>query len=308
MKTFILFFIGLIIFSCIVNAQTNSDSLKKHVVKLTSYPLARNEKNIEYLNKASEYIKSNFANYSKRVVFQKYEVEGKIYQNVLSSFGPDTGKRFVVGAHYDVCGEVPGADDNASGIAGLLEIARQLSRVNASLPFRIDLVAYTLEEPPYFNTKQMGSYKHALSLKENNIAVIGMINLECIGYYTDRPNSQHYPFCGYRLLHGNRANFIAIVQKNGMGNWSSRMRYLMKQYAHGIRLVSYKPIAIKKGTRLSDHKNYWDLDFPALMITNTAMYRNVNYHQETDSYETLDYFRMTKVVDMVFQSLIRYRE
>lgn len=304
----ILILIGIIGYANISFAQTNFDSLKKHVVKLTSYPMARNEKNIEYLNKAAEYIKANFSNYSKRVVFQKYEVEGKIYQNVLASFGPDTGKRFIVGAHYDVCGEVPGADDNASGVAGLLEIARQLSKFNGSLPFRIDLVAYTLEEPPYFNTQQMGSYKHALSLKENNIAVIGMINLECIGYYTDRPRSQHYPFFGYRLLHGGRANFISIVQKWGMGNWSSRMRYLMKQYAQGIRVVNYKPIAFTNATKLSDHKNYWKLGIPAMMITNTAMYRNHRYHQETDTYETLDYFRMAKVVDMVFQSLIRYRE
>jgi hypothetical protein len=110
------------------------------------------------------------------------------------------------------------------------------------------------------------------------------------------------------LLHGGRANFISIVQKWGMGNWSSRMRYLMKQYSQEIRVVNYKPIVLRKATKLSDHKNYWELGFPAMMITNTAMYRNHRYHQETDTYETLDYFRMAKVVDMVFQSLIRYRE
>lgn len=290
------------------DGQSNIDSLRKHVVKLTSYTEARNIRHPESLLKAATYIREQFALYTRRTAYQKFEADNQIYQNVLASFGSDTGKRIIIGAHYDVCGDVPGADDNASGIAGLLEIARLLHLLKTPLPFRIDLVAYALEEPPYFNTPHMGSFHHAKSLRDHQIPVLGMINLECIGFFTDRRHAQHYPFFLWRWMHGSRANFITTVQRWGHSAWSSRMRYVMKQYSPHLRVVNCKPLFGKKYTALSDHKNYWEMDFPAMMITNTAFLRNPNYHKVTDQYETLDFFRMAQVVDMVFQSVIRFKE
>ncbi|MDQ3101811.1 MAG: M28 family peptidase, partial [Bacteroidota bacterium] len=120
-------------------------------------------------------------------------------------------RTLVIGAHYDVAGEQPGADDNASAVAGLLEVARMLFRTKPELDYRIDLVAYCLEEPPYFATKEMGSYVHAKSLKDAGTDVIGMISLEMIGYFSDEPGSQNFPSPELAELYPNTANFIIVV-------------------------------------------------------------------------------------------------
>ncbi len=288
-------------------AQSNKDSLFKHVVKLSTWPYARNFKHIEYLNKSASYIHDNFTVHCTRVFRQKFLVENQVVQNVIASFGPELAPRIIIGAHYDVFGEAPGADNNASGIAGLLELSRLLTKIDKNLLYRIDLVAYTLGEPPFFNTKDMGSYHHALSLVENKVEVIGMINLQGIGYFTDRPKSQRYPLFLYRLLYGHRGNFIAVIQKNGQGNWPNRMNYLFKQYIQGLKYIHVKPWITFKALYQSDHKNFWDLGIPAITITNTGYFRNKNFHRDTDTYETLDYFRMAKVIDMVFKSIVHFR-
>lgn len=288
-------------------AQSDKDSLFKHVVKLSTFPYARNFYHLEYLNKSATYIHDNFSLHCPRVFRQKFIVDKQIVQNIIASFGPEQAPRIIIGAHYDVFGEAPGADNNASGVAGLLELSRLLSKIDKNLLYRIDLVAYTLKEPPFFNTKDMGSYHHALSLKENQVEVIGMINLQSIGYFTDRPKSQRYPFFINRWLYGHRGNFIAVIQKNGQGNWPNRMNYLFKQYIQGLRLIQVKPWITFKGLYQSDHKNFWDMDIPAIVITNTGYFRNKNYHRDTDTYETLDYFRMAKVIDMIFKSVVHFR-
>ena len=131
----------------------------------------------------------------------------------MCSFGTNNNKHVIVGAHYDVCGDQEGADDNASGVVGLLELARMLE--GQSLNNQIDLVAYTLEEPPYFRTTYMGSYKHAKSLVDNKAIVRGMICLEMIGYFSDEKQSQTYPVEGMEELYGTTADYISIVSKTG---------------------------------------------------------------------------------------------
>lgn len=301
------FLIFLVLLSINLQAQSSVDSLKKMVVRLSTLPKARNYKNVDYLNKAADYIHLKFSLATPNVVRQKFEVMGQSYSNVIASFGPDTAARIIIGAHYDVFGEAPGADVNASGVAGLLELARLLGKIDKQLLFRIDLVAYTLTEPPFLNTTFMGSYRHALSLKQFQVKVLGMICLDGIGFFTDKTKSQRNPFFFSRWRTGRVGNYVAIVQRYGNGSWPSRMTYLLNQYMQGMRVVRIKPWITYKALTQSDHQSFWKLGYPAILITNTGKYRNKNFHYDTDTYETLDYFRMAKVVDMVYRSMLHYR-
>ena len=267
-------FIALCALSFLLKAQSNADTLRKHVVRLSTLPFARNMANPTSLYKASAYIEAVFLNQTSRVVAQNYLVDKEPYRNIICSFGPDTGYRIIVGAHYDVFGEAPGADGNASGVTGLLALAALLKKQEKNLRYRIDLVAYTLGEMPTNNYKMMGSYKHAQSLAENKIPIIGMIDLKGIGYFTDRPRSQRYPFFAYRWMHGRVGNFIGIVQEPGGGLWGRQIRGLCQQYVKGLRTINFKPAVPFKGFTEGDHKNYKHFGFAFVLLTNTTFYRN----------------------------------
>lgn len=193
----------------------------------------------------------------------------------------------IVGAHYDVCGEQPGADDNASAVAGLLEIARFAKRHEAELPYRVDFVAYALEEPPFFGTTKMGSYVHAKYLYENDIKVRGMICLEMIGFFTDRKKSQRYPLPFMGLFYPGTGNFIGVVSNYGSSSFAKQVSRHLK--ATAVNVETLKTPSILTGVDFSDHRNYWKFGYSAVMITDTAFYRNPNYHEPSDTMETLDY-------------------
>lgn len=142
--------------------KADRQNLYQHVDFLTSIYPFRNYRNIESLQKAADYIFSHFSKTKLAVSRQKWEVNGHIYENIIASYQPENNIRFIVGAHYDVYKDIPGADDNASAVAGILEIARLLSE-KTNIPYGIDLIAFCLEEPPFFKTKNMGSYIHAKS-------------------------------------------------------------------------------------------------------------------------------------------------
>lgn len=146
------------------NIKADTTKIKKHLTLITKTDKSRNYKNLKTLNKIGAYIFDEFKTYADSTYYQKYNVKGNEYKNVIAVFGSENSKTIVIGAHYDVCGEQEGADDNATGVVGLLELARMLQ--GKKLNYRIELVAYTLEEPPFFRTKQMGSYIHAKSLKD----------------------------------------------------------------------------------------------------------------------------------------------
>lgn len=299
---------GLIVWlACLVSATpafaVNADTvkLKQHLLAITGTTQPRNHQHTDALNQVAAYIRHEFEQLNGQVQEQVYTVAGKEYRNVVLSVGPADAPRLVVGAHYDVCEDQPGADDNASGVAGLLELARLLDK--HTLPFRIDFVAYTLEEPPYFRTEHMGSYVHANSLYEQQADVMGMISLEMIGYFKDEKGSQRYPVAPLKLFYGNRGNYIAIVQRFGNGSFG---RSLLRNYkkAATLPVKSLRAPAFLTGVDFSDHLNYWRFGFDALMITDTSFYRNSNYHQPTDTIYTLDFKRMGEVVDAVYTSIL----
>lgn len=297
---------GLIQFSC-ASSHTGtyeilSDTLRieNDLRVITKSEKSRDYKNVETLNLVADYIFKELLKTCDTVYYQTYQVNGIEYKNVVGSIGQDNPERIVLGAHYDVAGEQEGADDNTSGVVGLLELSRLLSK--DILNYRIDFVAYTLEEPPFFGTEHMGSNIHAKSLFDDGANVKGMICLEMIGYFNDEPKSQSYPVGFLKLFYGSKGDYITVVQKFGNGKFGRQVKRLMKNQGL-IKTKSFSGPAKMPGVDFSDHKNYWKYGYSAVMITNTAFYRNKNYHEKTDKMETLDLKRMALVIDEVYLTL-----
>jgi len=293
-------FLTLSFLTCLGN--TDTVSIKDHLKNITKTAAYRNHQNIAQLNIVADYIKNHLSKYTDSTSFQEYEVEGKVYKNVICSFGTENKSRIIVGAHYDVCGEQEGADDNASGVVALLELAKQLK--GQKLNKRIDLVAYTLEEPPYFRTEYMGSYIHAKYLADHQIDVFGMLSIEMIGFFSDERKSQNYPLGILSWFYGNKGDYITLVNKFGKGKFA---RQFSKRFKQGKTIKTKKFTAPRAlpGIDFSDHLNYWNFGYSAMMITDTSFYRNKNYHQKTDTIETLDINRMAKVIDGIYLALLK---
>jgi hypothetical protein len=279
---------------------SDTSRIENDLRKITKTNKSRNYQNIEILNLVADYIFNEFSKNCDTVYFQKFYVNGIEYKNVIGSIGTEKSKRIIIGAHYDVAGNQEGADDNASGIVGVLELSRLLSK--EQLNQRIDFVAYSLEEPPFFRTEYMGSNIHAKSLFDNEIDVNGMICLEMIGYFSDKPNSQNYPVGFLKLFYGSKGDFITVVQKFCNGKFGRRFKRLMKNEGT-IKTKSFRGPSFLPGIDFSDHQNYWKYGYSAVMITNTAFYRNKNYHEQTDKMETLDLKRMALVIDEIYLSV-----
>ncbi|MFH2044248.1 MAG: M28 family peptidase [Pseudomonadota bacterium] len=281
------------------------DNLKQTVQYLSSMSPARSFSYPESLENSAQYISQKFIEYGLEPKSQKFEVSGYVYENIIASAGPKEGERIIVGAHFDVCGDQPGADDNASAVAGLLEIARFAKKHESKLPYRVDFVAYNLEEPPFFGTENMGSYFHAKSLHDNNIKIRGMICLEMIGFFSDKEKSQTYPVGLMRLFYPGTGDFICVVSNYGSSSLAKQLSLHLK--ATSVNVETLKAPSIITGVDFSDHRNYWHFGYDAVMITDTAFYRNPNYHQTSDTIDTLDFTRMKEVVKGVCWSLLNIK-
>ena len=283
-----------------LSVHSDPARLRSHVETLAQEMVPRSAARRENLVRAADYIRDQLLATGARASFQPVEHDGSTFRNVIARLGPESGECVVVGAHYDAAGDAAGADDNASGVAGLLELARLVQA--EPLPLRLELVAYSSEEPPYFRTQAMGSFVHSEGLRRDGVIVRAMICLEMIGYFSDAPGSQDFPFPGMDLLYPSSANFIAVAGCIGQES-------LVREVKRGMAEVSDLPVYSMNAPRFvagidfSDHLNYWNAGFPAVMVTDTAFYRNPNYHETTDTPQTLDYTRMAKVVDGVFGAL-----
>jgi hypothetical protein len=290
-----------------MNIPVDKERLRHDVQTLTDMVLPRNAENVTSLDKSAEYILKEFRKTGGRAEIQRFTQDGKEYKNVICSFGPKLGERVIVGAHYDVHGNQPGADDNASGVAGLLELSRLVQALKAELKCRIDFVAYTLEEGQCFKhpfSRHYGSYIHARSLAQARISVRAMICLEMIGYFTDRPNSQKYPLFFLRWLYPDKGNFIAVVGKWGEGSLVKKVKKLLAALSQ-VPVESLTAMSFIPGISSSDHQSYWKFNYPAVMITDSAYYRNKNYHKPGDTADTLDYDRMAEVVKGLYWTIIQ---
>lgn len=272
--------------------QTN---LKRTVNFLSKEIGSRGYLQVDSLNKTGDYIKSELSNYGYTVLEQPYEVEGHIYKNIFVELKGEKPpeKVLVIGAHYDTVMGTPGADDNASGIAGLIELARLLS--DRSFDKTIQLVAFTLEEAPFFRSRFMGSHIYAQSLKQRGIDVEGVICLEMIGYFTDAPESQLFPLPFFRWMYPTKGNFIIIVGNMRSRSFLNRVKSGFKK-GTDLPVESISAIPLVIGIDFSDHRSFWKLNYDAVMVTDTAFYRNPQYHGMGDTPEILDYERMAKVV------------
>lgn len=200
----------------------------------------------------------------------------------------------VIGAHYDTVPTTPGADDNASGVAALLELGRRLK--GAKLPRTVRLVAFTNEEPPYFKTAQMGSLVYARAAASAGDRVVAMLSLETLGYYDPRPGSQSYP-PGLGLLYPDRGDYLAFVGNTGS---AALVKTAIEAFRGAVDFPaeSIAAPAFVTGIDFSDHWSFWQAGFPqAVMVTDTAFMRNRHYHEPTDTPDRLDYARLARVVD-----------
>ena len=287
--------------SVMLPIRSDSILIMQHLKAITKTNGYRNYKNLPLLHQTAEYIFSAFQQYADTVYYQPYQVNGVTYKNVICRLESANNRPLVViGAHYDVCGDQEGADDNASGVVGLLELVRILSKEKLSYP--VEIVAYCLEEPPFFRTESMGSYIHAKSLYDAKTPVYGMVALEMIGYFDDRAKSQSYPVKVMKVAYGRTGDFILLAQKIGAGTFVRNFSEGFKNLAT-IDAKNLKAPSKIEGIDFSDHLNYWKFGYDALMVTNTAFYRNHNYHQISDTMETLDISKMMKVIDTTVSAI-----
>lgn len=270
--------------------------LRETVEMLSEQIRERNSHRYSALGEAAEYLSGQLEELDLEVTRHGYSIRGREYVNLEailpgSSNEPDLGC-LVLGAHYDSVFGTPGADDNASGTAALVELARLLRDRTFSSELRF--VLFANEEPPYFQTDEMGSRVYARLLADGGTDVAAMICLESIGYFTSEPNSQSYPF-PFSLLYPDTGDFIGFV-----GNTSSRA--LVRRVIAAFRDRAHVPSeglaapSIIPGIGWSDHWSFWQEGWPAVMVTDTAPFRNPNYHLPTDRAETLDWETMARIV------------
>jgi len=264
------------------SAHADARALEQHVRFLTLNRRAG----------APEYIAGEFRASGGVVSEQKFDVRKQTFENVIATFGPDDGKSplIVIGAHYDAFNNLPAADDNASGTAGIIELARLLGTAKLARPVMV--VAYANEEPPFFASENMGSFVHAASVADRTVDA--MICLEMIGYFG---HEQLWHSWVLSLLYPTDGNFVAVA-----GGWHDReLTRLVKRGMRDVRAVSFT--GRHDMLDASDQRNYWSRGWPAVMVTDTAYARNPNYHTIHDTAETLDYARMAGVVDGVFNAV-----
>jgi Zn-dependent M28 family amino/carboxypeptidase len=255
------------------------------------------------INAAKDYIETILKDLGLEYTLQNYQYSGKTFSNIIVTLeGQKEPKEiFIIGAHYDTVFGTPGADDNASAVAALLELCRLLKDYQPSKTLK--LIFFVLEEPPAFNTKYMGSYVYAKTAKDNKEKIYGMISLEMLGYYNDKKGAQIYPLPLMSLFYSKVPNFIAVV-----GDLKSRK--LVKKLANSIKKSCAVPVETLStvkfvpGVDLSDHGPFWKMGYPAVMITDTAFYRNPNYHSRSDTIDTLDFDKMAELLTGLKQAAI----
>ena len=269
------------------------DRLKQHVEMLAGQIGERNVWHAEALEAAARYIRGSLEAPGYRVRVQSFESEGKTVQNLEVELpGASVPQEIVVvGAHYDSVLGGPGANDNASAVAALLEIARVLAGSSPARTLR--LVAFVNEEAPFAYGEEMGSRVYAERSRQRGEQIKAMISLETIGWYSDEPGSQHYPF-PYSYFYPERGNFIGFV-----GNLSSWR--LVRQALGAFRATTAFPsegVAAPgwiTGVGWSDHWSFWQAGYPAIMVTDTAFFRYPHYHAASDTPDRLDYTSLARV-------------
>lgn len=296
-----------------LNKQQTSmkGELKNHVYQLSEEIGERNLTRYDGLNQAADYIAGQFKNYGYNINIQEYAIpagalrkhwkqfsyDQQKYKNIIAEL-KGTGKTdeiIVIGSHYD---SVPiagckAANDNASGVAAILELAKYFSKNPQRRTIRF--VAFTNEEPPFFWTKYMGSYVYAKECKNKNERITAMLTPETIGSYSDKKGSQRYPF-PMNMFYPSTGNFIAFVANSKSKELTRQCVKTFRENAQFPSIGACLPMLVPR-IGSSDHWSFWKMGYPALMITDTAPYRYRYYHTTSDNLENMDFDKMARVVD-----------
>jgi len=256
----------------------------------------RNEWHYAELKAAADHIERSFSAAGLRPRREGYEMRGRTFDNIEIEIRGDTPQILLVGAHYDSVLGAPGANDNGSGVAALLALARRFAGKPARQTLRF--VAFVNEEPPYFQTPEMGSFVYARRCQERGDQIAAMISLETIGYFSEAPGSQSYPLPGIGAFYPTTGNFIGFVGNVHSRDLVRRVVALFRQHAkipsEGAVFPSFVP-----GVAWSDHWSFWQHGYPGIMVTDTAPFRYPHYHSATDTPDKLDYDRFALVVSGV---------
>jgi len=264
-------------------------SIQKDVVELARKIGPRSPVNPDNLERAAAYISSRMGN-DLKFREQVYYINKKPYRNlVFEKVGKDPSLPLIImGAHYDSVPFTPGADDNASAVSVLLSLAGSFAQHNNHT---IRFVFFTLEEEPYYLSENMGSMKYARYLKDRHEKVKLMICLEMVGYYSDE-RIQEYPIEEMKSVYPAEGNYVAVVGR-------PEHRLIVTNFYKDLKKINSFPVAFiiappsVRGIDFSDHVSFWDMGYPALMVTDTSFYRNRNYHKKTDLPETLNFGKMS---------------
>ena len=252
-----------------------------------------------HLTAVESFIEKELASYGLGVESDYFSYRGRSFRNIIARLSSQgSGSLIILGAHVDSVQGTPGADDNASGVAVLLEAARLLARTKVRA--QVLFCAFNLEE-----LNMIGSSYFASKLKSAGAKVEAMISLEMVGYTDSRPGSQKYPL-GLKAFYPDRGDFIGVI-----GNWNSAG--LLRKFSRQMRQVRGLPVetlsvpgngGLVPAVRLSDHSPFWDAGYPALMVTDTSFFRNPHYHGSTDTLETLNLDFMAKVCEGVIRAML----
>lgn len=270
--------------------------LEQHVRVLSEEIGNRSFGNYENLEKAGAYICQYWSASGLTIQREEYPVDGKPVANFFVEFKGSSQPEeiIVVGAHYDSIGTTcPGANDNGTGVASVLEIATRFKSFSPKRTVRF--IAFVNEEPPYFATDLMGSAVHARGGKRREEKIVGMLSLETLGYYSNDPSSQRYPF-PLSLFYPKQGNFVALISNRGSKELLAKVSSSFRRHADfpSLKLAA---ISFFPGISSSDQWSFWRDGYRAVMITDTAPFRYPHYHRDTDTFDQVDYQRLSRVVN-----------
>jgi hypothetical protein len=299
---FFLIYLALIVSACTAQSQ-DPEAMEREAIRsnlaahLRYLSVTLGERCIfrpENLKAAEAYVFQNFSRMGYQPRRQTFIYQRQEVSNVIAGEESSAGY-YILGAHFDTVAGTPGADDNASGVAVLLEVAR-LAR-SSPLPRPWTFIGFTTEEPPAYFTPYMGSRVYAKQARKQRRQILGMLCLEMVGYYSREPGSQSLPLTLRFLGYPTTGNFIGLVSDRTSKPLLQRLERAIKQGGRLPVATLAAPLGghLLPEVRLSDHANFWDEGYPALMITDTAFMRNPHYHASGDVMENLDLEAMTEL-------------
>jgi hypothetical protein len=272
-----------------------AERLAAHITAVASKP--HNLFHYAELERAARYIERELEAAGHAPSAQRFEVNGREVRNIEAVIEAADHERtrgtIVVGAHYDSFGDAPGANDNGTGTAALIELARRLADLRGRTDVRLRLVFFVNEEPPFTRTEAMGSFRYARLLAERREPVIGMISLETLGSFYDQPGSQKYP-APFGLIYPSEANFIAFVATLGSRELLHALIQSFRRHTAFPTVGGVAPAFIP-GIDWSDHWSFNEFRYPAAMITDTALYRYPHYHLPSDTPDKVDVEKLARI-------------